>query len=132
MESKKLKRDLIIIVISTFIVIVCWIGFNIYSIAVTSTIDETLTKQILPIDPAFDTATIDSLAKRKRIAPLYQLDLASLTPQPEADQPLAETPEATSTPPIVRPTPASTGVTLQNSGGPSGTPNASGGAIIAP
>jgi hypothetical protein len=110
MESKKLKRDLIIIVISTFIVIVCWIGFNIYSIAVTSTIDATLTKQILPIDPSFDTATIDSLAKRKRIAPLYQPDPASLTP----------TPEATPTPPVVRPTPAGIG------------PTASGGAIIEP
>jgi hypothetical protein len=85
MEAKKLKRDLIILLVSSFIVIVCWIGFSIYSRAVTSTIDEATTKQTAPIQPSFDTATINSLIKREKVEPLYQ-SVGLVTPTPQIEE----------------------------------------------
>lgn len=96
MKSERLKNDLVIILITSFILIVCWIGFNIYNKSVSSTIDETLAKEIQPIPPNFDTETIDALNKRERIAPLF-----SLTQTEEASE-SAPTP----TPEIVIPIPA--------------------------
>lgn len=92
MESKKLKRDLVILLVSSFIVIVCWIGFNIYSRATTSTIDESLTKQIAPIQPSFDTATINSLTEREKIMPLYQ---SEGLPSPNPEVAIEDTPTPT-------------------------------------
>jgi len=114
MESSKLKRDLIILLVTSFIVIVCWIGFNIYSKAVTSTIDQTLTKQILPIDPAFDTATIQSLIERQQVQPLYLLEIQSLTPTPTPEELLEELPEETPTPTLPLPTSTGTQTEIQS------------------
>ncbi len=118
MESKNLKRDLIILLVSSFIVIICWIGFNIYSKAVTSTIDASLTKQTLPIEPAFDMTTINNLVEREKVAPLYQSE-GLPTPSPEIEEP-------TPTPTTSGRSTAGTGDTLLESV----TPVATGGAIL--
>jgi hypothetical protein len=72
MKAKKIKQDFFIIIVSSFIVIVLWIGFTIYSAAVSSTIDETLAAQLIPIVPSFDMATITSLKQRRQVAPMYE------------------------------------------------------------
>ena len=59
--------------ISIFIVIVAWIIFNIYHATASSTISESLNRNIIPINPNFDTKTIDSLKKRQIITPIYTL-----------------------------------------------------------
>lgn len=88
MKSDQLKNDLVIILITSFILIVCWIGFNIYNKSVSSTIDDTLGKEILPIPPKFDTATIDTLKNRQKVSPLFTLTQSTdasesaLTPTP--------------------------------------------------
>ncbi len=66
------RKDVIFILWLTFITVAAWVGFNIYHIAVTSTIDEELQVQITPIDPNFDIDTIDALKSREKIDPLYQ------------------------------------------------------------
>ena len=82
MRTRRLKQDLFIILITSFIVIVCWIGFNIYNHWATSTIDEVLREQIAPITGSFDTATIDRLNRRTKVAPLYRLEIVTPTPTP--------------------------------------------------
>ncbi len=66
------QRDLLFLVISTFILIVAWIGFSIYHNLVSSTITGPVEEKILPINPTFDTKTIDTLKKRKNIEPIFQ------------------------------------------------------------
>ncbi len=66
------RKDVIFILWLTFITVAAWVGFNIYHIAVTSTIDQELQLQITPIDSNFDTDTINTLKARERIEPLYQ------------------------------------------------------------
>ena len=68
-----IKRDVLIILWMTFITVAAWIGFNIYHIAVTSTISKELNQQIVPIEANFDMDTINKLNEREKIKPLYQL-----------------------------------------------------------
>ena len=108
MRARKLKNDLFIILITSFIVIVCWIGFNIYNHAVSSTIDETLKEQITPITGSFDTATVERLNQRTKVSPLYQLEVVTPTPTPsEFDSFLSEDEEIS-----ITPTQSSTGSAL--------------------
>lgn len=84
------EKDLFYLVISIFVLSVLWIGFNIYNSFATSTIDEVLQEQITPINPTFDTATIEQLKKRESInavtnfTPNEDAEAAELTPTPEA------------------------------------------------
>lgn len=77
------QKELLYISISFFIVVIAWIGFNIYHQSATSTISDTLSIQIKPISPRFNTAVIDDLKSRQNIPPLYNLpsqQRASSTP----------------------------------------------------
>lgn len=67
------NKDILLLLISIFIIIVAWIIFNIYHSAATSTISKTLNINILPISPNFDTKTIDKLKTRKAVSPIYSL-----------------------------------------------------------
>ena len=68
------QRDILFLVISTFVLIVAWIGFSIYHNLVSSTITGPVEEKIIPIDPTFDTRTIDSLKERKNIEPVFQVN----------------------------------------------------------
>lgn len=111
MKSNRLKDDLVIILITSFILIVCWIGFTIYNKSVSSTIDDTLTKEILPISPTFDTATITNLSNRQKITPLYTLTQteeaseSAVTPTPDLPRPVL-TPTILPEEPTLTPTPS--------------------------
>jgi len=89
MKSSKARKDILYISISSFFLVVAWIVFNIYHTAVTSTISPDLQIQIIPIDPSFDTSTIQNLKLRKRISPAYETintstPEASITPSENA------------------------------------------------
>jgi hypothetical protein len=66
------QRDLYILLISTFVIILFWISFTIYHNLVSSTIPETLNVQINPINPNFDTKTIDLIKKRDNTDTIYE------------------------------------------------------------
>ena len=66
------QKDILFVLISSFIVVVAWISFNLYHIWVTSTISEEVQVQLAPIAPHFDPATIQQLKSRKHIDPLYE------------------------------------------------------------
>lgn len=82
-KKKNTSSYFLFILIATFIVIVSWIGTNIYSKFVSSTIDETLTIQTKPINPSFDARTINALKSRRSVTPLNRLEGgANATPTP--------------------------------------------------
>lgn len=66
------QRDILFLVISTFVLILAWIGFSIYHNLVSSTITKPVEEKIIPINPTFDTRTIDILKERKNIEPIFQ------------------------------------------------------------
>ena len=66
------RKDILFILISSFVVVVAWIGFNIYHIYITSTISEEVQVQLTPIDGRFDTEIIQNLKSRNRIAPAFE------------------------------------------------------------
>jgi len=73
-------KDIILLLASTFFLVVAWITFNIYHSSVESTTPEVLKKEILPIKPNFDETTINKLKERKRISPIYDFVPQSTPP----------------------------------------------------
>lgn len=67
------KSDIRLLMISIFIVVVVSIAYTVYSKLVTSTISDTLTTHIRPIAPTFNTTVIESIAKRKKVVPIFQV-----------------------------------------------------------
>ncbi len=67
------QKDIILILALTSIIVLAWIGFSIYHNLATSTISEVQSVNIKPINPTFDTKTIDALKKRDKVFPIYEL-----------------------------------------------------------
>lgn len=76
------QKDILIILILLFIVVVAWIGSSIYRSVVSSTISEATNLDISPITPTFDTKTIDKLRLRQKINPSFELEDITPTPTP--------------------------------------------------
>lgn len=85
------QKDILLLIISSFTLIVFWIAFNIYHSIVTSTIPETLSVQIAPINPTFDTKTIDALKQRIQVDAIYNAPAtqSAATPTPNPSIPAA-------------------------------------------
>jgi hypothetical protein len=75
------QRDIITLLIPSFILIVVWIIFSIYHNSVTSTIPTAVNIQISPINPIFNMDTISKLKQRQKVTPIYQ-GQAAPTPSP--------------------------------------------------
>lgn len=67
------RRQLLIILIPTFLFVVFWITSNIYHGIVTSTISDSTDIQIKPISPNFDTKTIGKLKQREAVVPIFEI-----------------------------------------------------------
>lgn len=76
------KKDIVIILIMLFVFVVAWTGSSIYHGIVSSTISETTSKDIFPIEPTFDTKTIDKLKQRQKINPSFELGDITPTSNP--------------------------------------------------
>jgi len=73
------QKDILIILILLFIVVVAWVGSSIYRSIVSSTISEATNVDISPITPIFDTKTIDKLKQRQKISPSFELSPQNAT-----------------------------------------------------
>ena len=77
------QRDIITLLIPSFILIVAWIIFSIYHSSVASTITPVVDIQISPITPTFDMDAISKLKQRQTVTPIYETAVAaSPTPTP--------------------------------------------------
>lgn len=92
------RKDILTLLVPTFIFIFAWIGFGIYHNSVKSTISEELNMQITPISPDFDTKTIDKLKKRQNVTPIYQTNestqSSAIVPTPVVTLPISGTSSA--------------------------------------
>jgi hypothetical protein len=70
------QKDVLFLSISFFTIVAAWVAFSLYHSYVTTTISEDLQMQILPINPKFDTATIEALKSRKKVTPLFEVNPA--------------------------------------------------------
>ena len=68
------KKDILTLLIPSFLVVVAWVIFSIYHSFVTSTIPESLNMQITAINPEFDTSVIENLKKREKVTPIYEAE----------------------------------------------------------
>lgn len=99
--KKQQQNDYLIVLVPTFIVVFAWIIFNIYQTSITSTISESVSVQIQPLDPHFDQPTIDTVKKRLVVSPRLLAPSPSVIPT----QPAAPTVTPTTTPTNATPTP---------------------------
>lgn len=76
-------KDILMIVIPSFILIIIWVIFSIYHNSVSSTISPALGIQIKSITPEFDMVTLYNLKRRNKVQPIYQITIPeSPTPTP--------------------------------------------------
>ena len=85
MKKNRAQKDILYISISSFILVVIWIGFNIYHIQTTTKISQEIQLQLDPIEPTFDYETLNKIKARSKVLPLYELQ-TSVTPSPEASE----------------------------------------------
>lgn len=99
------QKETLVILWMTFFTVVVWIGLSIYHIWATSTIDSIDASAIVPINPRFDTTTLNKLKNREVVEPLYEFNTSAFPVSPTPDE--AEEPAfPTSSPtPIPSPTP---------------------------
>lgn len=71
-KEQNKQKDILFILISSFILVAAWIAFNIYHIIVTSTIDQHIQYQLTPINPTFDQQTMQQLKTREDINPSFE------------------------------------------------------------
>jgi hypothetical protein len=73
------QKDIFIIVVSSFIVIVIWIAANLWHIQNASKLSASVILQSKPITPVFDTQTLEKLKERSQVTPLFTIKNASAT-----------------------------------------------------
>lgn len=77
------QRDIITLLIPSFLLILAWIIFSIYHNSVASTITPVVDIQISPIKPVFDTDAVSKLKQRQKVTPIYEIQPAAIpTPTP--------------------------------------------------
>lgn len=67
------QRDILLVLIPTFLLVILWVIFNIYHNSIERTVSKTVTAEVVPINPDFDFQTIENLKKREIIQPLYEI-----------------------------------------------------------
>lgn len=66
------QKDIILLVVPLFFLVLVWIIFSVYHNRVSSTIPETLNVQITPIEGSFDKRTINELKDRENLLPIFE------------------------------------------------------------
>lgn len=109
-KKRNKQKDILFILVSSFIVVVAWVGFNLYHIWATSTVSNDIQTQLSPIDPEFDPTVVQGLKTRENIDPLYESQSSSSeavptftpigapTPTPTPLPVVSQTPQSASTP----------------------------------
>ena len=85
------QKDILFVLISSFVVVVVWIGSNLYHIHVTSTVAPDIQKLLSPIDPTFDTQIIQKLKSRINVVPAFERQ-AIASPAAQTSTPTPTTP----------------------------------------
>ncbi len=85
------RKDILVLLIPSFIIVILWVIFNVYHSYLNSTIPTDVNIQILYINPDFDLKTIEDIKKRQIVEPIYAVeaqnkeDLSQQTTQESAE-----------------------------------------------
>lgn len=90
-------KDIYMLLIPSFILVVFWIIFTIYHNSVSSTITPTQSVQIKPISADFDSKTINDIKTRNQIAPLFEMTESNQSEKTATKEAIPE-PELTTIP----------------------------------
>jgi len=61
MNEFKLGKDALILSVTTLITVLCWIAFEVYRTATTTTIPKVTQQQMAPLDPRIKRETIEKI-----------------------------------------------------------------------
>jgi hypothetical protein len=78
------RKDILLLLVPSFIFVMLWTVFNIYHSYINSTISEVLNIQISPISANFDTNTINDLKQRQNVSPLFEVNSSSIADRSES------------------------------------------------
>lgn len=73
------QKELLSLLIFTFIVVLAWTGFSLYHAIRTSTISKEQAQTITPISPSFDAQTLAAIKERSTIVPLFTVSQTAST-----------------------------------------------------
>jgi hypothetical protein len=65
MKKKTWDRDLIVLLVSTLITVISWLGLEVYRAYVNVTLPTGVEKHLQPFDPMLKTGVLDKLEERK-------------------------------------------------------------------
>ncbi|HXS15110.1 MAG TPA: hypothetical protein VN711_03195 [Candidatus Saccharimonadales bacterium] len=88
------QREILFLLGAICILVFAWIAFSILHNSYTSTLSQTTMQSISPIDPTFDTKTINALKKRTSVNPAFTIQVTPtqetiITPATTTPIPLA-------------------------------------------
>jgi hypothetical protein len=77
------KKDILVILIPSFICVLAWIIFSVIHSYLSPTVSKSINIEVTPIEPNFDTKTLELIKQRQVIEPIFEiktftLDLNSL------------------------------------------------------
>lgn len=64
MTKKGIDRDIVVLLISTLITVVAWVGFEVYRAYTKINPPEGIESYLTPLSPTLDTSVLDELEKR--------------------------------------------------------------------
>ena len=87
------QREILLLSLSVFVIIVFWIGFSVYHNLATSQIPETTAERIEPISGTFDRQTIENLKNKEQVEPIFETQISTESaveqPIPEESSPIS-------------------------------------------
>jgi len=67
-----IQKNTILILFLTLILVIAWISLSVYHNSVTSTISKDFEEQVEPINPDFNTKTLEIIKLKKKVEPSFQ------------------------------------------------------------
>ena len=104
------QRDIIFFLVSVCICVFAWIAFTVVHNSLTSTINATTLEAISPINPTFDTDTLQKMKNRTVVSPAFTISAVPTTS-------IVPTATPTPLPPISETVASSSGQHVSSQGG---------------
>jgi hypothetical protein len=67
--EQKIKRDLLRLAVLTVVVVVIWIGLEVYRSTKQSQLGPEIKKQLSPLTPSIDLDTMENIKQRQQVLP---------------------------------------------------------------
>lgn len=65
MKKRRIDRDIVVVLISTLLTLVAWVGFEVYRAYTRVQVPTDVQKYLGPLDPKLDLSALESLEKKR-------------------------------------------------------------------